>query len=185
MMTQSKLYELIRVGLWVVLMLLGRLLPHWPNMTPMIAICLVATRIFPKRMVMLLVLVVMMLTDAMIAWIHHYAIFGSWTVFTYTGWLAIIFFGSKLLPEKIMRLLTAAVSATFIFWLWTNFGTWLLSGLYSMTWQGLIRCYIAALPFLRNGLVGSVFWMFVLWYFMLRSASVVSLFSRRGISVKS
>jgi len=40
--------------------------------------------------------------------------------------------------------------STLFFYLWTNFGWWLTFGMYEMTVGGLMQCYIAALPFLKN-----------------------------------
>ncbi len=38
----------------------------------------------------------------------------------------------------------------------TNIGVWLGSGFYPQTTEGLIACYIAALPFFGNTLVSTV-----------------------------
>jgi hypothetical protein len=51
------------------------------------------------------------------------------------------------------------------FWLWTNFGTWLMtSDLYPKTFQGLVDCFIAGLPFLKNSLIASLAYSFILNY---------------------
>jgi hypothetical protein len=39
----------------------------------------------------------------------------------------------------------------------SDFGVW-LGSLYPHTWQGLTTCYVAALPFLRNELMGDLFY---------------------------
>jgi hypothetical protein len=45
--------------------------------------------------------------------------------------------------------------ASFWFFLVSNFGVWLFW--YPTTWQGLISCYLAAVPFYRNTLLGDMF----------------------------
>jgi hypothetical protein len=40
----------------------------------------------------------------------------------------------------------------------SNFAVWAFSGLYSLDWQGVTQCYIAALPFLQNTVAGDMFW---------------------------
>ena len=42
------------------------------------------------------------------------------------------------------------------FYLFTNFGWWLTFEMYPLTLQGLIECYIAGLPFLKNQLFSSL-----------------------------
>jgi hypothetical protein len=61
--------------------------------------------------------------------------------------------------SKLLRYLRYTIFASFGFWLWTNLGVWLLSGLYPKTTAGFFECYIAALPFLRNGLLGDIVWI--------------------------
>ncbi len=41
------------------------------------------------------------------------------------------------------------------FWIWTNLGVWLLATIYPLNIQGLSACYIAAIPFLMNSLIGT------------------------------
>jgi hypothetical protein len=35
--------------------------------------------------------------------------------------------------------------------------------MYSLTWQGLVQCYVAALPFLEKTVLGDLFWTAVLF----------------------
>ncbi len=43
-----------------------------------------------------------------------------------------------------------------LFFLITNFGVWLHTGLYAKTWGGLVQSYTLALPFFRNTLLGDL-----------------------------
>jgi hypothetical protein len=54
-------------------------------------------------------------------------------------------------------IIAAALSGGMLFFFVTNFGVWLQGGLYAHSWDGLLQCYINALPFLRNTLLGDVF----------------------------
>lgn len=51
-----------------------------------------------------------------------------------------------------------ACLATVAYWIWTNFGTWLIEGLYPHTLTGFVSCYTLALPFLANSLAASIAW---------------------------
>jgi hypothetical protein len=40
----------------------------------------------------------------------------------------------------------------------SNLAVWAFSGMYALTWPGLVQCYIAGLPFLQTTLAGDMFW---------------------------
>jgi hypothetical protein len=52
--------------------------------------------------------------------------------------------------------------ASLVFFIVTNFGVW-LSGWYGYTLEGLSACYIAAIPFYRNQVLGDVFFTALLF----------------------
>ncbi len=137
----------------------SRLIPHLPNFTPIIALCLLAGRELKQISAIVILMACLIISDGLIAWLHHYAWFGSWTFFTYTGFIIIIWLGQGLqqnatLPLQILSAITAGIG----FWLWTNFGVWLTSGMYQLSINGLTTCYLAALPFLQYELLGDFCW---------------------------
>lgn len=146
----------------------SRLIPHWPNFTPLVTLSLLAGAFFSRRRALVLVMTMLVLSDVSLSWLHHYPLFGSWTLFTYTGFLSMIFLGRFLrIKPTLIKSILYALSCSVGYWLWTNFGVWWLSNLYPYTQAGFINCYFMALPFLRNDLIGAVSWMFVLYYFLL------------------
>ncbi|MCX7121436.1 MAG: hypothetical protein NTZ67_06650 [Gammaproteobacteria bacterium] len=145
--------------LWILFGMLGRLVIHIPNVTPLTSLCLLAPSVFSRRNSFLIILSVLFLSDLCLHFIFHYAVFGYWTLFNYSGWLAVILFGFFLGKNPgILRALSFTLYSSFLFWLWTNFGTWCTTTIYAHTTLGLMNCYIAALPFLRNAAVGSLLW---------------------------
>src|SRR5437762_2688679 len=59
-----------------------------------------------------------------------------------------------------------------------NLAVWASSGMYAADLDGLVHCYVAALPFLRNTVLGDMFWTALLfggWW------SARALFSRIDI----
>ncbi|MBI2036168.1 hypothetical protein HYT17_00830, partial [Candidatus Microgenomates bacterium] len=52
----------------------------------------------------------------------------------------------------------AALFSSLLFFLITNFGVWLIGGLYPKTFTGLVNAYFYAIPFFRNTLMGDVFY---------------------------
>ena len=55
-------------------------------------------------------------------------------------------FATHVLPIAGMTLAEAL-----LFYLATNFGDWYFFNTYAKTWQGLVDCYVAAIPFFRRG----------------------------------
>ena len=55
------------------------------------------------------------------------------------------------------------MAASTLFFVITNFGVWAFDGLYPRTFEGLVVCYIAAIPFFGNTLAGSLFYTAVLF----------------------
>lgn len=84
-------------------------------------------------------------------------------IFTWSAFAVIGIFGFLLRKRKsfnprfVFEMTGMGVIASLFFYLYTNFGWWLLSGMYLPTWPGLVRCYIMGLPFLRVNLLGNLF----------------------------
>lgn len=49
-----------------------------------------------------------------------------------------------------------SLGASMILFLFSDFGVWLTSGMYEKNFNGLWLCYTAALPFLRNLILGDL-----------------------------
>lgn len=63
-----------------------------------------------------------------------------------------------------MKLLGTAFLASGLFFLLTNFGVWLWSGIYTHSFSGLVLCFEMALPFYRNMIAGDLFFLFAVFY---------------------
>lgn len=55
------------------------------------------------------------------------------------------------------------VACSVAFFLLSNFAVWAFSGMYPLTLAGLTQCYVMALPFFQNSLMGDLFWTAVLF----------------------
>jgi len=76
-------------------------------------------------------------------------------LFTWSAFVLIGIFGTFFKRKSkyyFLKISTGGIISVLFFYLWTNFGWWLISGMYQMNLQGLIVSYIAGLPFLRNQL---------------------------------
>lgn len=158
---------------WIVTAIVGRLVIHIPDVTPLTSLCLLAPSVFSKRTALFAMLIILALSDYGLHLLFQYSVFGSWTWFTYSGWLCMIFLGfifSK--NSTLLRALYFTLIGTVIFWLWTNFGTWCTTTLYPHHLTGLFACYTAALPFLKNSVLGSLLWTTVLFTFVFYKRSL-------------
>lgn len=101
-------------------------------------------------------LAVMFFSDLIIG--NNYIFLFTWSAFLLIGLIGFLykkyFLKSKSPNFKDGAIL--AVAASLFFYLYTNFGWWLMSGMYSKNFSGLMRCFYMGLPFLRNNLVGNL-----------------------------
>lgn len=137
---------------FITLMAVSRLLPHPPNLTPTIVLSLLLTQLFSKKIAVFIFILSQFLSDFLLGFIHGYEILGSWSFFVYSGLIFLILF--------FRFNLTWILAGTVLFWLWTNLGVFLFSGLYLANITGFFQCYILALPFLGWSVLGTVFYYF-------------------------
>lgn len=136
-----------------------RLIPHWPNFTPIAAIALFGGTFLKRKDLAFLVPVAAMLLSDLVIGFHS-------TMFTvYITFIAIVAMGLVLKSRlTVVNTLTASLSASVVFYLVTNFASW-TSGLmpYPMNVAGLMQAYIAGLPFFFNGILGDLFYTSVMF----------------------
>ncbi|EQA34847.1 hypothetical protein LEP1GSC047_1670 [Leptospira inadai serovar Lyme str. 10] len=166
-MTQSR--NIVAVVL-LALAVLSRFLPHLPNFTPILAISLFGGVYFTNRWVALLLpLGIMMISDAVIGF-HSLVpvVYGMFILFAIAG---------RQLRENLTvgRLAITGFGGSVLFFLVTNFFVWLTSGMYSLDFGGFVTCYVAAIPFFQNSLLGDLVYiplLFGSFYLMERSGVV-------------
>ena len=62
-----------------------------------------------------------------------------------------------------LPVVAAMVSSSLIFFAATNFAVWAFNNMYPMNFEGLVQCYVAALPFLDKTVLGDLLWTGVLF----------------------
>ena len=150
---------------------LFRLVPHWPNFTPIAALALFGAATFERKWLGLVApLAAMLLSDALIGF--HSSMAAVYVSFGFT-WLLGVWSLKKLTAGRIAA---ASITASILFFLITNFAVWYGSTHYPQTMPGLITCYIAGLAFYNgtsfflNGLAGDLFYSTILFggYYLLQ-----------------
>lgn len=134
---------------------LSRLFPHTANFTPVMALALFGGVYLKKQHAVLLVLLMMVVSDAVIGF--HNIVF-----FTWGSVVLIALLGRSLRERKTPgAVLRSSVLSAVIFFLVTNFGAWLV--MYPLNIEGFVRCYALAIPFFRSTLVSTCVYSVVLF----------------------
>ena len=135
-----------------------RLIPHPPNFAPIAAMALFGGAYFNKKWAAFLVPLAAMLITDMILGFHE----TMWAV--YLSFALIVVIGMLMLKNiKIGNLFFASVISSVSFFIITNFGAWLSSGIYPKTSTGLVACYTAAIPFFHKTLLSDLFFVGILF----------------------
>ena len=154
-MLKPRLIVLISV---ILLAALTRLLPHPPNFTSVAAVALFGGAYFSdKRLAFVVPLAALFISDLVIGFYS-----GMWA--TYLAFALIVCMGLWLQSRRNVYAITGgAVASAVLFFAVSNFGVWVSTDMYPHTAQGLIACYIAAIPFFANTLLGDLFYTALLF----------------------
>ncbi|HEV2614603.1 MAG TPA: DUF6580 family putative transport protein [Gammaproteobacteria bacterium] len=155
--------------IFILLMIASRVIPHLPNLTPTIVLSLLLGNLFNKKSAVMFFVISQAISDILLSFLYHYPLWGSWSFFVYSGLILSIVF--------LRFNLSQALLATILFWVWTNLGVFLFSGLYLYDGEGFLRCYSLALPFLGYSFLGTLFYYSVLRFFALDSVPSNRVFS--------
>jgi hypothetical protein len=127
----------------VVVGVISRLIPHWPNFTPVLAAALFAgVYIKDKRIAFLVPLLTMAISDLFLPF--HQMIF-----FNYGAMALVVLMGTYIKKVNFGNVFAASLAGSVAFFLITNFGSWVVDpfNIYANNLAGLGACYAAALPF--------------------------------------
>ncbi len=174
----------LAIGL-IIVGVISRFLPHPPNFTAIAAVSLFAGAVLASKwLAFILPLGVMYLSDfvinntvsrpffpdreGMIFW-------ADYMVWVYLGIAATVLIGMFFLKKRSpLKLIGAGIGSGLIFWLLSNFGILIQPGGYPETMSGAMACYSAAVPFLRNALMGDIIFVlliFGIWDYVTKSST--------------
>jgi len=95
-------------------------------------------------------LAALFLSDVVIGFYHGMAtVYFSVVLIVLIGW-------ALTTRRSFLRVGAAALASSVLFYVVTNFGMWLWSGFYPLTFAGLVTCYVAAIPFFQNTVAGDL-----------------------------
>lgn len=140
------------------------LLPHPPhNFSPIAAMGLFGAAVFARRWLALAVpFLALFLSDLFLNNVIYSQFYVGFTLITswwiYAAFGLVMLVGWALLRERLTAGLVVGASLTgsLLFFLITNFSVWIEGTMYPKTGAGLLACYAAGLPFLKNTVLGDL-----------------------------
>ena len=148
--------------LWflIIISILLRFLPHGWNISPVVGIGLFCGAYLPARKAFVVSFLSMAVGDFLLGWVPV----------NLFGWIAIaasILIGLSLRENRSFpKIVGASLAGSTLFFLISNFGVWFLGcghGWYPASVDGLLRCYLAGVPFYRNSLAGDLLYTGILF----------------------
>ncbi len=156
---------------WGILLVIGvavmsRLLPHPLNMSPLAGIALFGAASLKNRgLAIALPLLAFWLSDLVLnntlyrGFYDGVTLVHSGMIWTYGAMILIALIGFIALRKVSMtRLVGASLTSSFLFFAVSNFGVWMSGTMYPKTIEGLVACYVAAIPFFQNTVAGDLFY---------------------------
>ena len=134
----------------VLILAFSRLIPHPPNFTPLLGMAVFAGAMFDKKVFAFLApLAAMFLSDIIIG-------FHSGMPIIYVAIAINVSIGTLLINKfTYFKSFLALISGSLAFFIITNFAVWIGSGMYTLDINGLIACYVMAIPFFQNTLIST------------------------------
>ena len=133
----------------------ARVLPHAPGVWPVAASAFFAGRMLRWPLFSLIVPVGAVALSNLFMPGDHWAVLltvaAALCVPALLGMLARRFNG-------VAPTAAAMIASSLVFFAATNFAVWAFDTLYPTTMQGLVQCYVAALPFLDRTILGDLAW---------------------------
>ncbi len=136
----------------------ARLLPHPPNLTPVIALALFCGAALSSRMLAIgVTLAVMLLTDLWLGW--HESLLA-----VYAALAVVALLGHRIAVQSpALRIAGHGLAGALVFFVLSNLAVWAFSGMYAHSLEGLWACYLMALPFFGNTLAGTALYGLLLF----------------------
>lgn len=157
------------ISLLILLVALSRLFMPLNNFTPVGAMALFGGAYFSRKWLAFVIpFAAMWLSDLYLNNVVYAKMFpeyySSFTWFgdpwVYTSFLLVVVLGLLALKSiSFGRLIGTSLGASVLFFLITNFGSWLTLPMYSKDISGLMASYTAGIPFFQNTVVGDLFYV--------------------------
>ena len=139
----------------------SRIIPHMPNFTPIGAIALFGGAYLKNRYHAFLIPMIslwlsdLILNNFIFSFYSEFTWFYPGFLWQYASFIFIIMIGYLFLKKlNFKNIFITTIFSSLLFFTITNFGVWISGSMYTLDFQGLISCYIMALPFFKGTLLG-------------------------------
>lgn len=138
---------------------LSRILPHPPNFTPIISLAIMGPFLFAGFLTSIICVISSMVLSDLIIGFHSDMI----QIYLIITLISFIFnkYKSKLRGSNILFFST--IGST-IFFIISNLNVWAFSSLYTKNLEGLINCYLMAIPFFHNTLISTIIFSYAIFF---------------------
>lgn len=151
------------VALIILVVALLRVLHHFPNYSPLGALCLFGAAHFANRKYAYIIpIFAVWLSDLVLNNVIYSEYFTSFSLlypgfyWQYGSYLLTVVLGQFLFKKvSVLRVLGGALAASILFFVISNFGVWAGGTMYPKTFNGLVACYVAGIPFIKGTLLGN------------------------------
>lgn len=128
-----------------------------PNVEFVTTASLLAATFLGRKYAVMVPLATMFVSDAVIG--NNSIFIFTWSAYIFIGLGGLMLRSLKSHPKKLILASSfQSLASAVFFYLYTNFGVWLLwRGMYPKTLGGLLDCYLMGLPFLKLNLLGNLF----------------------------
>ena len=138
--------------LFVIIGVLFRLIPHPVNFAPILAIALFGGTYLNRKTALWVPMSALIISDLFLGTYSPILM-----LFVYASTLASCLLGLWLRNHKnVLNIVGISLVSAVIFYLFSNFGVWIMPSGYPHNWAGLIECYLMAIPFLKNSVASNL-----------------------------
>ncbi|RHX87893.1 DUF6580 family putative transport protein [Leptospira stimsonii] len=137
---------------------ISRFLPHPSNFTSVGAMTVYSGARLQGWKSFAFPLILMLVTDFVLSRLHGFEMFYEGISIVYLSLMVNVLIGKFFLTRQKNLIFVSAVSifASIQFFVLSNFSVWAFSSLYTKTWDGLLTCYIVAIPYFAGTLLGDL-----------------------------
>jgi len=140
----------------IVIAVLCRFVPHVHNFSPVYGAVLFGGAHLKRRDLVWFPAVLLGASDFVLTNVIYHLNIGWLEVVQMAAFASIALIGNLLRYRTTWRrLVGASLASSFSFYLISNFGVWLGWNSFPHTWQGLVQCYLAAIPWYRATLIST------------------------------
>jgi len=140
----------------ILILSLSRLIPHPYNFTPILAVGIFSGYYFKNFILSSFIVISSMAIGDLFLGFHNTMLF------TYASMAIAVSFGIMIKKFNFPEIVLGGLLGSIVFFVVTNFGSWIFLDMYEKNFSGLLQSYILAIPFFHNTLISTLLYLTVL-----------------------